>query len=121
MNLSLYHRLAELQGDEPWGAMLDAGTGPASLRWLRSLPCSRWTAVTASKQMAKKLADSSEDGSALDGLVVGNWLDPQLLAGETFDTVIADYLLGAIEGFAPYWQHQLFDRLRPLVVPGACT
>ena len=32
-----------------------------------------------------------------------------------FDTVLADYLLGAVEGFAPYWQGQLFGRLRPLV------
>jgi hypothetical protein len=49
-----------------------------------------------------------------DRLVVGNWADPHLLAGEQFETVLADYLLGAIEGFAPYFQTELFARLRPL-------
>lgn len=50
-----------------------------------------------------------------DRLVVGNWLDPQLLANEMFDVVLADYLLGAVDGFSPYWQDQLFARLRPHV------
>lgn len=38
-----------------------------------------------------------------------------LLAGESFDVVLADYLLGAIDGFAPYFQDMLFARLRPHV------
>ena len=50
-----------------------------------------------------------------DRLLVGNWIDDSLLVGETFDTVLVDYLVGAIEGFAPYWQDQVFERLRPLV------
>jgi len=52
---------------------------------------------------------------ANDRIVVGNWLDEQLLQGQSFDTVLVDYLIGAIDGFAPYWQDQLFERLRPLV------
>ena len=51
-----------------------------------------------------------------DRLLLGNWTDPDLLAGEQFDTVLADYLLGAIEGFAPYFQTELFARLRPLTL-----
>jgi hypothetical protein len=51
-----------------------------------------------------------------DRLVVGNWADPDLLAGEQFDTVVADYLLGAVEGFAPYFQASLFARLRRLTL-----
>lgn len=47
-----------------------------------------------------------------DRLIVGNWLDPDLLVNETFDVVLADYLLGAVDGFAPYWQDQLLPRLR---------
>ncbi len=47
--------------------------------------------------------------------MLGNWADPELLRGEVFDTVLADYLLGAVEGFAPYLQDQLFARLRKLV------
>ncbi|AHE52772.1 hypothetical protein [Sphingomonas sanxanigenens] len=50
-----------------------------------------------------------------DRLIVSNWADETLLAGERFDTVLADYLLGAIEGFAPYFQEALFKRLRPHV------
>lgn len=47
--------------------------------------------------------------------VGGNWINDSLLIGETFDTVLVDYLIGAIEGFAPYWQDRVFERLRPLV------
>lgn len=50
-----------------------------------------------------------------DRLIVSNWADETLLAGERFDTVLADYLLGAVEGFAPYFQAELFRRLRPHV------
>ena len=46
--------------------------------------------------------------------MLGNWVDPNLLKGAQYDTVLADYLLGAIEGFAPYYQPYLFKRLRPL-------
>jgi len=44
-------------------------------------------------------------------LVRGDWSDPALLLGQVFDTVLADYLLGALDGFAPYFQDQLFGRL----------
>lgn len=47
-----------------------------------------------------------------DRLVVGNWTDEALLAGERFEVVLADYLLGAVDGFAPYFQDRLFGRLR---------
>ncbi|MDR6990915.1 class I SAM-dependent methyltransferase [Luteimonas sp. 3794] len=114
--MSLYHRIAELQGDRPWGAMLDAGTGRNSMRWLLSLPTERWTAVTGSASMARRTdTEIGTRSRQADRLVVGNWLNPALLAGERYDTVLADYLLGAIEGFAPYWQDQLFARLRDLV------
>src|SRR5690606_11868299 len=104
------------QGQRPWGAVLDAGTGRSSLRWLNSLQTTRWTAVTGSERMAQMAREQA--GVTLrsqDRLIVGNWMDPQLLAGETHDTVVADYLLGAIDGFAPYWQDRLFQRLRPLI------
>jgi len=50
-----------------------------------------------------------------DRIVVGNWTDPALVRGETFDTVLADYLLSAVDRVSPYWQDQLFPRLRALV------
>lgn len=114
--MTLYDRVAELHGHRPWGDVLDAGTGPASIRWLETLETNRWTAVTGSSQMqGKTLQAMTAPLRAEDRLVVGNWMDSTLLAGEQFDVVLADYLLGAIEGFAPYWQDLLFARLRPLV------
>jgi hypothetical protein len=50
-----------------------------------------------------------------DRVVLGNWSDPLLLHGEVYRVVVADYLLGAIDGFAPYFQERLFARLKPHV------
>jgi len=114
--MSLYDKITELQGNAPWGSVLDAGTGRASMHWLLAQTTERWTAVTGSKKMAE--ATLTEVGPRLrdqDRVMVGNWMDPELLAGEKYDTVLADYLLGAIDGFAPYWQDRLFARLKPLV------
>lgn len=111
---SLFRYIEDLHGERPWGSVLDAGTGVKSLEWISSLPTERWTAVTAAHGMADKI----RDGARLrpqDRLLVGNWVDDSLLTGETFDTVLVDYLVGAIEGFAPYWQERVFERLRPLV------
>ena len=47
-----------------------------------------------------------------DRVLVGNWLDEDLLKGETFQVVLADYLVGAVERFAPYFQSRLLGRLR---------
>lgn len=113
---SLFRFIETLQGAHAWGSFLDAGTGAASLRWLTGLPTSRWTAVTASERMAAQSRDAVPGGlRKQDRIVVGNWTDNQLLHGEVFDTVLLDYLIGAIEGFAPYWQEMVFDRLRPHV------
>ncbi|MEQ9737155.1 MAG: hypothetical protein RLN67_08000, partial [Algiphilus sp.] len=47
-------------------------------------------------------------------LVVGNWNDETLLAGEQFDVVLADYFVGAIEAFSAYQQDRLLHRLARL-------
>ncbi len=39
-----------------------------------------------------------------DQIIVGNWKDPSFLKGQVYDVVLADYLLGSIDGFAPYFQ-----------------
>jgi hypothetical protein len=112
---ALFSFIEELQGDAPFGRVLDAGTGPRSLRWLRSLATDSITAVTGDPEMERKVRRiAGEEPRPQDRIVLGNWADPQLLAGEQFDTVLADYLLGSIEGFAPYFQTRLFPRLRPL-------
>ncbi|MEM9495260.1 MAG: class I SAM-dependent methyltransferase [Pseudomonadota bacterium] len=112
---ALLRHIESLQGERPWGAMLDAGTGVNSLRWVSGLASERWTAVTGSAGEAERARGAI--GAALrpqDRIVLGNWADPDLLKGEAYDTVLADYVLGAVEGFAPYFQSYLFARLRPL-------
>lgn len=115
MTSSLFTHVEQLHGDAPWGSVLDAGTGVGSATWLASLPTERWTAVTAVKGHADQVRDAVAGRQRpQDRLVLGNWMDPGLLDGEVHDTVLADYLLGAVEGFGPYFQDALFRRLRPL-------
>ncbi|MBY8825809.1 hypothetical protein [Sphingomonas colocasiae] len=107
--------IEDLQGETPWGSFLDAGTGTHSIRWVASLATERWTAVTGAEGHAIQVRDAVDARRRpQDRIILGNWADDALLAGECYDTVLADYLLGAIEGFAPYFQHRLFARLRPL-------
>lgn len=116
---SLFRHIEALQGDRPWGSLLDAGTGVNSLRWIRTLATERWTAITASHTMADKTREATGPlYRRQDRLLVGNWVNDSMLTGETFDTVLVDYLVGAVEGFAPYWQDRVFERLRPLVADG---
>lgn len=112
---SLFRSIEALQGHRPWGAVLDAGTGTNSIGWITSLETDRWTAVTGAEGHAVQVRDAVEGRRRpQDRIVLGNWADPTFLAGERFDTVLADYLVGAIEGFAPYYQPYLFARLRQL-------
>lgn len=108
--------VARLHGASPWGAVLDAGSGARSARWLSGLPTQRWTAVSAdAEHLALCEAAVGSDRRPQDRFALGDWRDPALLAGERYDVVLADYLLGAVEGYAPYFQSELFARLRPLV------
>lgn len=114
---ALYSYIKTLQGKAPYGRVLDAGTGPRSLRWLMSLNTDNITAVTGTPAMEAQVQRLvGEQQRSQDRLLVGNWTDPDLLAGEQFDTVLADHLLGAIEGSAPFFQTALFARLRPLTL-----
>ena len=113
---ALFRHIEDLQGDTPWGSFLDAGTGTHSIGWIASLTTTRWVAVTGATAHAMQVRDAAATSRRpRDRLIVSNWADESLLAGERFDTVLADYLLGAVEGFAPYFQSDLFQRLRPLV------
>ncbi|WP_018141333.1 hypothetical protein [Thioalkalivibrio sp. ALJ7] len=112
----IFQAIEKLQGERPWGSFLDAGTGRKSIEWICGLDTERWTAVTASNQMAttvKKAAGTARRRQ--DRIMVGNWMSEQLLFGERFDTVLLDYFIGAIEGFAPYWQDRALHRLWPHV------
>lgn len=112
----LFEHIETLQDKRPWGRFLDAGTGAHSLQWVTSLPTEEWTAVTASDHMADRVRSAVADRvREQDRVLVGNWINDSLLYGETYDTVLMDYLIGAVDGFAPYWQERLFERFRPLV------
>ena len=102
-----------LQGSQPWGEVLDAGTGSHSLAWLAGLPTRRIVAVTGDDRMKREVEAAVTLRNGVDSVICGNWNDPSMLSGRKFDTVLADYLLGAMDGFAPYFQHRLFERLRP--------
>ncbi|WP_447527638.1 class I SAM-dependent methyltransferase [Vreelandella sp. TE19] len=108
----LFEHIEALQGKRPWGHFLDAGTGVNSIGWVSALNTESWTAVTGAGGMAQSVERAVEGQKRdQDRLVLGNWQDPRFLEEERFDTVLADYLLGAIDGFAPYWQDELFPRL----------
>lgn len=112
----LFQVITDMQADRPWGNVLDAGTGRSSMNWLLSLHTTSWTAVTGAQSMADQVKrEFGNRQRPQDKLLVGNWSDPELLAGQRYETVLADYLLGAMDGFSPYAQDLLFGRLRPLV------
>ncbi|OWZ15776.1 hypothetical protein PHMEG_00010520 [Phytophthora megakarya] len=110
-----------------WGRVLDSGTGRHSLTWLlhgdASSLIKEVVAVTGEKALAKELAaefapSKTPHATPLE-VHAGNWQSDEFLAHEEpFDVIIADYLVGAIEGFAPYYQDQICGRLEKLLVPG---
>lgn len=111
---ALFQHIERHQAARPWGRILDAGTGVHSLKWLLTLPSDGVVGVTADEDMRKRVA-ADVPLRPQDALVIGNWTDDALLRGQQFHTVLADYLVGALDGFAPYFQDVLFDRLRPAV------
>ncbi|RHY33570.1 hypothetical protein DYB32_001548 [Aphanomyces invadans] len=99
-----------------WGRVLDAGTGDHSLNWLKSLPIDSIVAVTGDIARSVSLRKTFPEKHI--EILAGNWNNPSFLEGQVFDVVIADYLVGAIEGHAPYYQDQIFHRLFPHVADG---
>ena len=75
----------------------------------RKLHTNSWTAVTGDSYRAKKLRKEFSLRPQ-DQIISGNWLNHELLEHRMFDVVLADYLLGAIDGFAPYFQNQMFQK-----------
>ena len=98
----LFGFIERLQGSTEWGRFLDAGTGRHSLQWVSGLKTRSWTAVTGDPLRAQSLTRKfSRVMRPADQVVAGNWQDAAFLHGERYDVVLADYLLGAIDGFAP--------------------
>lgn len=47
----------------------------------------------------------------VDSLVVGNWMDDNFCSTlGKYDTILADYLIGAVDGFSPYEQDTIIGR-----------
>lgn len=107
---ALFAWFEHLHGPD-WGDVLDAGTGAHSLGWLAGLGPRSLTAVTVERWRLPELPGVAPGAR----IVEGQWTDPGLLAGETFDVVLLDYVIGAVDGHAPYFQYQLLERLRPHV------
>jgi len=99
-----------------WGTVLDAGSGIHSLEWIIGLPTTSWVAVTGDPKRKRSLESNFKKTIRVqDKVICGNWKDSNFLKGQVFDVVLADYLLGSVEGYAPYFQDRLFGRLKPHV------
>ncbi len=107
---ALFSWFEHLHGPD-WGDVLDAGTGVHSLGWLASLQPRSLTAVTVEAWRVPELPTVAPKAR----IVEGQWTDPALLAGEDFDVVLLDYVIGAVDGHAPYFQYELLRRIRPHV------
>lgn len=123
----LFGCMERLQADKPWGDLLDAGTGLHSLRWIATLPIHSFTAVTADTTMQRNVEIEAQALGMEDrGRVVkGNWFPPNngeeslvdTFGGQQFDTILADYLIGAMDGFSPYQQDLMIPLLTKLLKP----
>jgi hypothetical protein len=55
-----------------------------------------------------------------DKIIVGNWMDEnfcsQLSQQGPFDTILADYLIGAVDGFSPYEQDTIIGRFVAAII-----
>jgi len=97
------------------GSLLDAGTGQSSLSFVSQLKLQSWVAVTADPSRAQALQERFPNRLHPEGQILwGNWQDDQLLQGEKFDVVLADYLLGSSERYAIAFQERMLQRLLDL-------
>lgn len=124
-NDALFGSIEKRQGAKPFGTILDAGTGLHSLRWIATLGykgMKKFTAVTADETMQRNCQRELEAlGLADTGKVVmGNWFaddenEPQHTLNfegeQLFDVILADYLIGAMDGFSPYKQDLILPKL----------
>jgi len=110
----LFQTVERLHAPRPWGRVLDAGTGVNSIKWMQTLNASAWTAITADQQMKNAImADPAVLMRDVDTLVVGNWMDEHFCSTlGSFDTILADYLIGAVDGFSPFAQDIIIKKLK---------
>jgi hypothetical protein len=116
--------------EKPWGRVLDAGTGPSSVAWLvkaaTRLGISSITATTASKDLAASLKRKHSKAVAsglLNLAVVSRWGSVPGTGTNLglFDTVILDYVLGAVEGLEPHGHAAVLDAISSHAAEGAAV
>ena len=90
--------------------MLDAGSGASSWEWLLRQPCRSRTGVTAEAARAHSLRSRPGLGPR-DTIIEGLWQDEKLLEGRKFDVILADYLLGSCDRYAPYFQEEMLEKV----------
>jgi len=107
------------EGVRSWGEVLDAGTGISSICWIVRHQLTRVDAVTAasSGSFSQQTVQRAARGANVR-VLLANWKDDSLLAGRTYDVVVADYLIGAVEMFWRYAQDAMLSRLLKLIKPG---
>jgi hypothetical protein len=108
----LFSTIERYHSPRVWGRVLDAGTGVQSVRWLQSLPTVAWTGITADHQMRSQIVSHPDVViRPVDQLLVGNWMDDRFCDSlGTYDVILADYLIGAVDGFSPYEQDTIITR-----------
>ena len=120
---ALFGAIERDQGDKPFGKFLDAGTGIHSLRWIATLGAkgmTDFTAITADATMQKNVKQEANQLSIEGNIIMGNWFSENnpLELHEKYDTILADYLIGAMDGFSPYQQDLMLPKLTALLKPG---
>lgn len=104
-----------------WGRVLDAGTGAHSLKWLQTLNTESIVAITADNGMKNTILTDKAVKPLREGrdeVLVGNWMDFEFVSSlQKYDVILADYLIGAVDGFSPYEQDVILDKLRDHLLP----
>jgi hypothetical protein len=143
----LFGCIEEQQGTIPFGNVLDAGTGMHSLRWIATLGGSggkgmtSFTAITADATMQRKVQTEAKALGVdhIGSVLIGNWFGaadssnntPRVvipgaastsiesqLELESYDVILADYLIGAMDGFSPHRQEEMIPKLVSYLKPG---
>ena len=135
---ALFGAIEAQQQPQTFGNVLDAGTGLHSLRWLATLQeenkgMTSFTAITADRTMQRNVqaeADALGIPQDVGKIVMGNWFDSSTststtsssiedqLEEESFHVILADYLIGAMDGFSPYQQDLMIPKLCKYLKPG---
>lgn len=122
---ALFGAIEKQQGNKPFGSLLDSGTGLHSLRWIATLfetkGLTDFTAVTADETMQTNCQRELDCLGVVTGakLVKGNWFDEKhpLVLEQQYDVIMADYLIGAMDGFSPYQQDLMIAKLSTYLKP----